>query len=41
LVPQDPNDEPASALLARIGSADTVGAGKNRQKVPVALIQPA
>ena len=37
LVPQDPNDEPASALLARIASSNTAVAGKNRQKVPVAL----
>ena len=36
LVPQDPNDEPASELLARIGLAKTAGAGKNVQKVPVA-----
>jgi type I restriction enzyme S subunit len=36
LVPQDPNDEPASALLARIASSDTAVAGKNKQKVPLA-----
>ena len=36
LVPQDPSDEPASALLARIASANTAGAGKSKQKVPVA-----
>ena len=36
LVPQDPNDEPASALLARIASSNTAVAGKNKQKVPVA-----
>ena len=36
LVPQDPNDEPASALLARIASSNTVVAEKNKQKVPVA-----
>ena len=36
LVPQDPNDEPASALLARIASSNTPVAGKNKQKVPVA-----
>ena len=35
LVPQDPNDEPASALLARIASSNTAGAGKSRRKVPV------
>jgi len=35
LVPQDPNDEPASALLARITSSNTAVAGKNKQKVPV------
>ena len=34
LVPQDPSDEPASALLARIGSSNTAVAGKNKQKVP-------
>ncbi|MBK6999932.1 MAG: restriction endonuclease subunit S [Rhodoferax sp.] len=36
LVPQDPNDEPASALLARIGSSYTTAAGENKRKVPVA-----
>ena len=36
LVPQDPNDEPASALLARIASSNTAVAGKNKRKVPVA-----
>ena len=36
LVQQDPNDEPASVLLARIASSDTVVARKNRRKVPVA-----
>ena len=36
LVPQDPNDEPASALLARIAPSNTAVAEKNRQKVPVA-----
>ena len=36
LVPQDPNDEPASALLARIASSHTAVAGKNNKKVPVA-----
>ena len=29
LVPQDANDEPASALLARIASSNTAVAGKN------------
>lgn len=41
LVPQDPNDEPASALLARIASSNTAVAGKNRQKVLVALKERA
>jgi type I restriction enzyme, S subunit len=36
LVPQDPTDEPASALLARIASSNTGVVGKNKQKVPVA-----
>ena len=36
LVPQDPSDEPASALLARIASSNTAVAGENKQKVPVA-----
>ena len=36
LVPQDPNDEPASALVSRIASSNTAVAGKNKQKVPVA-----
>ena len=36
LVPQDPTDEPASALLARIASSNTAVAGKNMRKVPVA-----
>ncbi len=35
LVQQDPNDEPASALLARIGLANTAVAGKNKRKSPV------
>ena len=34
LVPQDPSDEPASALLARIASADIAVAGKSKRKVP-------
>jgi type I restriction enzyme S subunit len=37
LVPQDPTDEPASALLARIGLANTTVVGKNKRKVPVGL----
>ncbi len=37
LVPQDPYDEPASALLERIASTNTAVAGKNMRKVPVAL----
>jgi len=36
LVAQDPKDEPASALLARIASAKTAAAGKKESKVPVA-----
>ena len=36
LVPQDPNDEPASALLARIASSNTAVAGKSKREVPVA-----
>lgn len=36
LVPQDPNDEPASVLLARIASSNTGVAGKNKRKVLVA-----
>ena len=35
LVPQDPSDEPASALLARIASSDAAVAEKNKRKVPV------
>jgi type I restriction enzyme S subunit len=35
LMPQDPTDEPASTLLARIASSNTAVAGKNMQKVPV------
>ena len=41
LVPQDPNDEPASTLLARIGSSNTALAGKNMRKVPVARMEPS
>jgi type I restriction enzyme S subunit len=37
LVAQDPKDEPASALLARIASSNTAVVGKNKRKVPVAL----
>ena len=36
LVPQDPNDEPASALLARIAWSNTAVVEKNKQKAPVA-----
>jgi type I restriction enzyme S subunit len=36
LVPQDPNDEPASVLLARIASSNTAVVEKNKQKVPLA-----
>ena len=36
LVPQDPNDESASELLARIASSNIAVAEKNKQKVPVA-----
>jgi type I restriction enzyme S subunit len=32
LVPQDPNDEPASALLARIRSCASGGAKRRRRK---------
>jgi type I restriction enzyme S subunit len=39
LVPQDPNDEPASALLARIASSNTAVVGKNKRKVPIALME--
>ena len=35
LVPQDPNDEPASALLERSALSNTAVAGKNKQKAPV------
>ena len=37
LVPQDPNDEPASALLARIASSNTAVVGENKRKVPATL----
>ena len=37
LVQQNPNDEPASALLARIASSNTAVAQKNRRKAPVAF----
>ncbi len=36
LVPQDPNDEPASTLLTRVASPKTAVAGKNKRKVPAA-----
>ena len=36
LVPQDPNDEPASALMARIASSNTTLAWKNRRKLSLA-----
>jgi type I restriction enzyme, S subunit len=36
LVAQDPHDEPASVLLARIASSNTVLVGKSKRKVPVA-----
>lgn len=34
LVPQDPDEEPAVELLARIAASNTVVAEKNKQKVP-------
>ena len=40
LVPQDPNDEPASALLARIGLAKAAAA-KPEKKTPIARKQAA
>lgn len=39
LVPQDPNDEPASALLARIASSNAIVTGKNGQKVSLGHIE--
>jgi type I restriction enzyme S subunit len=36
LVPQYPNDEPASELLVRIASANNAATGKGKRKVPVA-----
>jgi type I restriction enzyme S subunit len=41
LVAQDPNDEPASALLARIASSNTAVAGEIKRKVPVVLMERA
>ena len=41
LVPQDPADESASALLARIGLSKTAVAEKSKRKVPVAPIERA
>ena len=41
LVPQDPNDELASALLARIASPNTVMVGKNKRIVTVACKERA
>jgi type I restriction enzyme, S subunit len=37
LVPQDPNDEPASMLLERIVPSSTVVAGSNRREVPATV----
>jgi type I restriction enzyme S subunit len=37
LVPQDPNDEPANALLARIASSNSAVPGKNKREMPAAL----
>jgi len=37
LAPQDPADEPASALLTRLASSKSAAAGKYMKKVPVAL----
>ena len=36
LVPQNPNDEPAIALMARIASSKTAVTEKNKRKMPVA-----
>ncbi|MBP8018875.1 MAG: restriction endonuclease subunit S [Hylemonella sp.] len=36
LVPQDPSDESASALLERIEASTTAVSGKNKRKVPIA-----
>lgn len=41
LVPQDPNDEPASELLARIEAAKTAAAPKKEPKRPAALKRQA
>ena len=41
LVPQDPNDEPASTLLARIGLAKTSAAAKPEKNAPIARKQAA
>jgi type I restriction enzyme S subunit len=41
LVPQDPNDEPASALLARIALANIDVIEKNKRKVPLATKERA
>lgn len=41
LVPQDPSDEPASELLARIALSNTAPTGKSKQKVPLAPKQRA
>lgn len=41
LVPQDPNDEPASELLVRIGSSYTTAAGENKKKVHIPSIDIA
>lgn len=41
LVPQDPNDEPASDLMVRIGLAKTAAAIKPKKKAPVGRKQAA